>query len=61
LGNPVIIPTGLMFGVTSAGGTGGGGTLYSFDLNTHVYTVLHNFDWTTTGGSPSGLYLPGAH
>jgi uncharacterized repeat protein (TIGR03803 family) len=59
--NPVITPTGLMLGVTSTGGTGGGGTVYSYDINTGVYTVLHNFDWYTTGGSPMGLYLPGAH
>jgi uncharacterized repeat protein (TIGR03803 family) len=59
--NPIITSTGLMIGLTSSGGTGGGGTVYSFDLNTHVYTVLLNFDWNTTGGSPKGLYLPGAH
>jgi len=57
--NPIITSTGLILGVTSAGGTGGRGTLFSYDLNTHVYTVLHNFD--QNAASPVQLYLPGAH
>lgn len=59
--NPIITSTGLMLGVTANGGSGGGGTVFSFDINTGAYTVLHNFDWYTTGGSPTGVYLPGAH
>jgi uncharacterized repeat protein (TIGR03803 family) len=43
----------------SAGGTDGRGTFYSYDLNTHVYTVLHNFD--ANAANPVQPYLPGAH
>jgi len=57
--NPTITSTGLMLGVMSAGGTEGNGTAYSYDLNTHVFTVLHNFDANAAG--PVELYLPGAH
>ena len=45
---------GVLYGTTFQGGTNRRGVLFSYDLNTQVYTILHNFDEETTGNNPSG-------
>jgi uncharacterized repeat protein (TIGR03803 family) len=47
----------LFYGVCHGGGYYHMGTLYSFDVVTHVLTVLKNFDMTNSGGGPQGLVL----
>jgi uncharacterized repeat protein (TIGR03803 family) len=44
---------GLLYGVASAGGQNGVGTLFSIDPNSLLYTVLHDFE-TPNGANPSG-------
>ena len=35
-------PAGKLYGAASGGGTSGGGVIYSYDMNTEVYTDLYN-------------------
>ncbi len=42
-----------LYGMTSAGGSYGAGTIFSYDANTAVYTKLKDFD-LTNGGDPTG-------
>ncbi|MEO6883144.1 MAG: choice-of-anchor tandem repeat GloVer-containing protein [Bacteroidia bacterium] len=43
---------GLLYGITNQGGTNNGGVLYSYNITSNTYTVLHNFDsLSTLGGS----------
>jgi uncharacterized repeat protein (TIGR03803 family) len=44
---------GKLYGMTQLGGTSSQGVIFSFDPNSGVYNVLHNFDGTT-GGQPYG-------
>jgi uncharacterized repeat protein (TIGR03803 family) len=47
---------GFLYGTTSAGGTGGNGTLFKFNINTEALTTLVNFTGTSSpnpGKSPS--------
>ncbi len=46
----VIDVHGKLYGTTGGGGSYGGGTVFSLDLNTGVETVLHSFDYTGKGG-----------
>jgi uncharacterized repeat protein (TIGR03803 family) len=48
---------GKLYGMTSAGGTNGGGVLFSYSLTTHVYSVLINFNGTVTGKNPQSTLL----
>jgi uncharacterized repeat protein (TIGR03803 family) len=48
---------GKIYGMTSGGGTSGGGVLFSFSPITHVYTVLLNFNGTVTGKNPQSSLL----
>lgn len=43
-----------LYGLTSAGGTFGMGTLFQFDRATNTYTKKFEFDGTTNGKSPVG-------
>lgn len=47
---------GRLYGVTSAGGSNGVGTIYAYAPVGGVFTVLHNFDGTK-GSQPSGELL----
>ena len=45
----------IVYGLTSAGGTSGGGTLFSYNTGTSAYTILHHFaGGATDGGKPMG-------
>jgi len=44
---------GLLYGVATAGGQNGVGTLFSIDPNSLLFTVLHDFE-TKNGANPSG-------
>ncbi|MDO8431802.1 MAG: hypothetical protein Q7S58_05260 [Candidatus Binatus sp.] len=50
--------SGLLYGMTSQGGTHGGatgdGTIFSFDPSTSAYTRLFSFDGTKRGADPHG-------
>ena len=46
-------PGNILYGVTTAGGIGSVGVLYSWDTFTNTYTVLHGFN-STTGFCPYG-------
>lgn len=41
--------SGLCYGLTGSGGANGNGVLYSFDINTKVYTKIMDFTLATTG------------
>jgi uncharacterized repeat protein (TIGR03803 family) len=43
---------GNLYGTTSAGGTGGKGTVFEFDPSTNNLSTLVNFDGTTNGSTP---------
>lgn len=47
---------GLLYGVASAGGSNGVGTLFSIDPDSLEFTVLHEFD-APNGASPSGALI----
>jgi uncharacterized repeat protein (TIGR03803 family) len=49
---------GRFYGVASAGGTNGVGTLFSFDPNSRLLAVLHEFE-KANGSNPSGALLLG--
>jgi len=58
-----VYQSGKLYGATLAGGTGCGGggcgTVYAINASTGVNTVLHAFNGTTEGGSPSGVIYQG--
>ncbi len=45
---------GIIFGMTSLGGSENGGVLYSFNPATSIYTVLLQFESATSGTNPNG-------
>ena len=47
--NGFIAGNDILYGVTRYGGNNTGGVLFSFDLNTNNYTVLHHFDMQAEG------------
>jgi MYXO-CTERM domain-containing protein len=47
---------GLLYGVTNLGGSGGNGTIFSFDPASRLLTTLHAFDGTA-GARPTGELL----
>lgn len=49
---------GLLYGVASAGGANGVGTLFSLDPNSRLLTKLHDFD-APNGANPSGALIVG--
>ncbi|MCD6067982.1 MAG: Fibronectin type domain protein [Bacteroidetes bacterium] len=48
---------GKLYGLTTNGGAYGYGTLFSFDIGTSSYTVLHDFNSSIDGGAPKGSLL----
>jgi len=50
---------GVLYGTTSTGGTGGGGTVFKINVDGSGFTVLRNFA-TADGYSPSTLILSGS-
>lgn len=51
---------GHLYGTTQGGGTGGGGTLFEYDLTTQTFTTLLDFNYTDTGAYPNaGVTLDG--
>jgi uncharacterized repeat protein (TIGR03803 family) len=50
---------GLLYGVASAGGANGVGTLFSIDPVSGLFTVLHDFE-TANGAGPSGALIVGS-
>jgi uncharacterized repeat protein (TIGR03803 family) len=58
LGSLVKNSNGLLYGMTSAGGTFGGyGTIFSFDTSGNNYSDLYDFDGGANGGSPHGSLI----
>jgi uncharacterized repeat protein (TIGR03803 family) len=61
--NPVaglIISGNTLYGTASNGGISGRGTVFAFNINTMVFTNLHNFTGGSEGGAPAaGLILSG--
>jgi uncharacterized repeat protein (TIGR03803 family) len=51
---------GTLYGTTSEGGSGFSGTVYKLNPDGTGFTVLHNFDLSTTGGLPYAGLLQGA-
>ena len=47
---------GLLYGMTMSGGTDSLGVIFSFDVSSNTYTVLHNFNGTN-GSGPSGSLI----
>jgi uncharacterized repeat protein (TIGR03803 family) len=53
-------PGGALYGTAEGGGSLGYGTLFKMNPDGTSFTVLKNFDYTTTGGNPVGRLLLGA-
>lgn len=52
------LSNGLMYGLSQIGGTNNFGTIYSYDKNTNIRTILHNFSGTTIDGkNPYGQLI----
>lgn len=49
--------TGMLYGMTSAGGQFGYGTLFEFNPTTKAETVLHSFGGASDGASPHGSLI----
>ena len=49
----------ILYGSCYTGGTNNVGTIFSFDLQTETYSVLHQFSSATDGGNPNELTLIG--
>ena len=49
-GTPIQVNSGLVYGTTEEGGTNNYGTLFSFDISTNSFMVIHNFDAVNRGG-----------
>lgn len=51
---------GRFYGMTTNGGSGGVGVLYSFDPANSTYAIMHNFDGSD-GANPNGSLIKGAN
>lgn len=49
--SPLVLDDDTLYGTTSEGGTNGSGTIFSYNLDTQVFTVLHTFGPQTNIGS----------
>jgi uncharacterized repeat protein (TIGR03803 family) len=47
-------PNGVLYGLTAAGGSGGGGTVFRMNRDGTGYSGLHDFDFSGSGSTPSG-------
>jgi uncharacterized repeat protein (TIGR03803 family) len=52
-GGVVFDDSGAMYGTASSGGVNGDGTVFKFDQNTQLYTVLHAFTLGRDGADPN--------
>jgi len=57
LGTPLQANNGLLYGMTSKGGTENAGVIYSYDINSNTYSVLFNFDTLTFNINPRGSLI----
>ena len=55
-GSLVEATDGKLYGMTSGGGNGGVGVIFSYDPSSSTYTKLHDFD-VTNGASPTGSLI----
>ena len=60
-GNLVLASSGVLYGTTELGGTGGGGIVYRIDTNGNNFAIVHHFSYAAAdGGQPmAGLLLSG--
>ena len=57
-GSLILAPDGNLYGLTSAGGIGGDGVIFEYNMQTHLLTVLYSFEGGTSDGSaPDGTLL----
>jgi uncharacterized repeat protein (TIGR03803 family) len=56
-GSLMLASNGLLYGMTSTGGTGGIGVIFSFDTTTSTYTKLVDFNGAGNGFSPHGSFI----
>jgi uncharacterized repeat protein (TIGR03803 family) len=56
---PVLGPGNVVYGMTSDGGVNGNGVIYSYNLKSHKYTVLHTFGAVDANGNNSDGAYPG--
>lgn len=52
---------GILYGATNDGGTNGDGVMFQYDLGTDTYSVVENFDITTSGNETHGRLLEAAN
>ena len=52
---------GLLYGMTSEGGANFGGTIFSYNISTGIYSVLHDFGSGNDGTSPDGSLIQGSN
>src|ERR1017187_1409755 len=57
-GDLIQASNGLLYGMTSSGGSNGSGTLFSYDISTNILTPLVNFD---INAQPWGTLLQGSN
>jgi uncharacterized repeat protein (TIGR03803 family) len=57
---PLVLSGSRLYGTTSQGGTGGGGTVFAINTDGTGFTNLYNFQYGNDGGSPNGLILSGS-
>jgi uncharacterized repeat protein (TIGR03803 family) len=55
LGNVIQATNGMLYGMTNAGGSGGGGVIFSFNITTNTYTDLFNFNGINGANPQRGL------
>jgi uncharacterized repeat protein (TIGR03803 family) len=58
--NSMIYHNGILYGTAWKGGSGGKGVLFSYNISTSVYTVLHHFQYTSSthdGELPTGYLV----
>ncbi|MCD4682901.1 MAG: T9SS type A sorting domain-containing protein, partial [Bacteroidales bacterium] len=48
---------GKVYGLTSEGGDNHSGTIFEYDPVAKTYSVIYDFDWYNTGGSPRGSLI----
>ncbi|MBK9401439.1 MAG: T9SS type A sorting domain-containing protein [Bacteroidetes bacterium] len=51
---------GKLYGMTTTGGQGGAGVIFSYDISTSTYAIVHDFNFTN-GFSPFGNLMQGAN
>ncbi len=56
-GSLIQVNDSLLYGMTSQGGTYNFGTIFRYNITTHVYTDLYNFSGDTDGQTPYGSLL----